>query len=140
MWGDTACPLKDIMITCVSLVCSVSVAENQLQKSQEKYHCAKLTTFNCYLLVSNLVLFHANRPNSTLQQGHVTWATGWPLKNKCLVKFSCLRVAWVRPGLPMTKISVVQTQSSALSRMTDRDWCPPLLDRRNSIISVPSAE
>ena len=43
-----------------------------------------------------------NSPNSALHWSHVTWVTGWTLRDKCLDNYTCFSVAWVRLGLPMT--------------------------------------
>ena len=43
-----------------------------------------------------------NSPNSALHLGHVTWATGWALRDKCLDKLSCISMDWLIPGLHVT--------------------------------------
>ena len=60
---------------------------------------------------------NVNRPNSALHWGHFDLGHMVDFKRQVFDKFSCFNVAWVMPGLPMTKVSVVQTQLTT---------CPPV--------------
>ena len=93
------------------------------------------------ILILDVLCF--NSPNSAPHSGHVTFALGWTLRDKCSDNFPCFSVAMVRPGLPLTAIDchLVLSKHSldcmhvhpALDHVTNSVWCPPLPDRITSI-------
>ena len=88
------------------------------------YHVAMLRPLWCY-----------NSSNSAVLCSHVTWATGWTLRDKCFDNVSCFSVAWVRPGLLMTVNYVISKHSlDCMHVHPDSVWWPPLLDRITSIM------